>query len=405
MQNDPSLLSRRLLLGAAAASGFYVAAGMKFAFAAVPDDRRLVVILLRGAMDGLNVIVPYADPAYAAARRQLALAPGNGATKLDSLFAVHDALPFFASEYASGQALAIHAVATPYRDRSHFDAQNLMETGGTRPYALQSGWLNRAVSALPQADASTAVAVASAMPTVLIGPAKTGSYSPAKLPDVPPDTASRILRMYAPDPQLAAAFSEAEVLKALADDALADTPAMAGDSGQGGKYGAGLTATAISAAELMRAPTGPRIIVLERGGWDTHANQPGVLKIGLTDLNGALAALKTGLGPLWAKTTVLCITEFGRTVALNGTNGTDHGTGSATLLLGGSVRGGRVLADWPGLTASSLYEGRDLRPTTDMRAIIAGVLQGQLGLSESALMTTVFPDSAGLVPKADLLRT
>jgi uncharacterized protein (DUF1501 family) len=155
---------------------------------------------------------------------------------------------------------------------------------------------------------------------------------------------------------------------------------------------------AATAAELMRAPNGPRIVVLERGGWDSHANQPGLLTNGLTDLNAALAALKSGLGPAWAKTAVLCITEFGRTVAINGTNGTDHGTGSAALLLGGDVRGGRVLADWPGLAAANLYEGRDLKPTTDMRAIIAGVLHSQLGLTESQLFTTVFPASPGLEP-------
>ncbi len=395
-----TMLNRRGLLASAAATGFFACGGLKVAFAATPGDKRLVVILLRGAMDGLNVIVPYADPAYAAARKQIALAPGNGAVKLDGLFAVNEALPFFASEYQAGTALAVHAVATPYRDRSHFDAQNLMETGGTRPYALQTGWLNRALAVMPGATPSSAVAVALSMPTLLIGPARAGSYSPAKLPEVPSDTTSRIMRMYAKDPQLSAAFSESQILSALAEDATMDDSAMA----DGKKNQRNLEGMAATAAQLMRDKDGPRITVLERGGWDTHANQPGVLKAGLSDLNAALVALKSGLGPLWEKTAVLCITEFGRTVSINGTNGTDHGTGSAALLVGGAVKGGRILADWPGLSHSNLYEGRDLKPTMDMRAIIADILHTQLGISDSALFSSIFPDSKLTLPP-ELLQT
>ncbi len=399
MAGNISALSRRALLGAGAAATFFTAGGVRFASAATPDDRRLVVILLRGAMDGLNVIVPYADPGYAAARKQLALGPGNGATKLDGMFAVHEALPFFASAYAAREAIAFHAVATPYRDRSHFDAQNLLETGGTRPYALQSGWLNRAVGAMANADASSAVAVAASMPTLLIGPAKTGAYSPAKLPAVPEDTSARILRLYAQDKDLSGAFSEAKILAALAEDASTDEGGMGG-----GKNRGNLAGMAATAAQLMRAAGGPRITVLERGGWDTHANQPAVLKVGLADLDGALAALKSGLGPLWAKTAVLCLTEFGRTVELNGTNGTDHGTGSAALLVGGAVTGGKILADWPGLAPAQRQDGRDLKPTTDMRAILAAVLHDQLGLSESALATSIFPGGGELKSMSGLIR-
>jgi uncharacterized protein (DUF1501 family) len=401
MTISPFLFSRRGLLGTGGAAALYAAGGVQFAFAATPADRRLVVILLRGAMDGLNVIVPYGDPAYAAARRQIALSPGNGATKLDGLFAVHEALPFFADAYKTGHALAVHAVATPYRDRSHFDAQNLLETGGVQPYDIQSGWLNRALGVMPGAAPSSAVAVAVAasMPTLLMGPVKTGSYSPSRLPDVPGDTTSRIMRMYAPDAELSGAFSESQILAALAQDASQDAPMM-----PMGNRGAGnLAGMATTAAQLMRAKDGPRITVLERGGWDTHANQPGVLRAGLTDLNAALVALKTGLGPLWEKTAVLCITEFGRTVAVNGTNGTDHGTGSAALLVGGAVKGGRIIADWPGLAPANLYEGRDLKPTTDMRSIMAGVLRAQLGLSESDLLDRVFPDSRGMVVRTELI--
>jgi uncharacterized protein (DUF1501 family) len=390
--------SRRALIGGGAAAGFFAAGGIKMSFAATPNDARLVVILLRGAMDGLNVIVPYADPGYAAARNQIALSPGNGATKLDGFFAVNDALPFFAESYRDKTALAFHAVATPYRDRSHFDAQNIMETGGTRPYEVQSGWLNRAVGAIPGFQPSSAVAVAQSMPTVLIGAAKTGSYSPARMPEVPADTTSRIMRLYAGDAQLSSAFSEAQILAALAEDATEDTPAMGGARKNQGN----LASMAATAAQLMRAADGPRITVLERGGWDTHANQPGLLRAGLADLNAALVTLKSGLGPLWGKTAVLCITEFGRTVHVNGTNGTDHGTGSAALLFGGAVKGGKVVADWPGLAAANLQDGRDLKPTTDMRSIIGGLLMTQLGLSEKA-MASVFPDSQSVRWKTDIV--
>ncbi len=384
-----SKFSRRLLLGGL--GSLMTLGSAKYSFAVTLNDTRLVVILLRGALDGLHLIAPYGDPAYAVARKHIAIGPGNGAVKLDGLFAVHAGLPFFASEYAAGRALAVHGVATPYRDRSHFDAQNLLETGGVLPYAQASGWLNRAIGTLPALRPSDAIAVAAATPTLLLGAAKAGTYSVDAMPDVPVDILARVARMYAPDPLLSAALCESQVIAALAQSA-----EMMGSMTGGMLAGRGrqsLASAATTAAQLMATPGGPRITVLERGGWDSHANQPGLLNAGLANLDAALAALKSGLGALWAKTAVLCITEFGRTVAVNGTNGTDHGTASALLLVGGAVKGGRVIADWPGLRQSDLYEGRDLKPTIDMRAIIAGVLRDHLGVSETALATKVFDAS------------
>ncbi len=396
--NISSLLSRRAMLGAGFGASLFAAGHARYAFAATPQDRRLVVIILRGALDGLSVIAPYGDPAYAAARQQLTLSPGAGALKLDGLFALNDALPFVADEYAAGSALGIHAVATPYRDRSHFDAQNVMETGGSAPYAQASGWLNRAIATLPGWRPSDAIAVAATTPTLLLGPAKAGAYSVAAMPDLPADITARLQRLYAGDAQLAAAFSEAQVIAAVASET------DIADAGMGRRGAASLTATAMTAAQLMRAADGPRITVMERSGWDSHANQPGLLKVGLGDLNAALAALKSGLGPLWAKTAVVCITEFGRTVRVNGTNGTDHGTATAMLLVGGAVRGGRILADWPGLGAGNLHEGRDLKPTTDMRAILAGVLRDQVGITDAALARNVFSDGTAVTVRDGLIR-
>jgi uncharacterized protein (DUF1501 family) len=401
MSHDIAAFSRRGLLALGSAASLYALGGVKFALAAEPDDKRLIVILLRGGVDGLSVLVPYGDPAYARARRQLALSLAGGpettALKLDGFFGLNDAMSFVASEYRAGAALGLQAVATPYRERSHFDAQNMMETGAVQPYSLQSGWLNRAVSVLAGATPSTAVAITPTMPTLLIGPAKAGAYSAGKTIDVGDDTLERVMRMYANDPQLSAAFSESQIIKALAETATMDGTVMQADAGK-------FVGIATTAAKLMRTAGGPRIAVLERGGWDTHAGQPVRLRQSLKGLDAGLAALKAGLGPVWAKTAVLCLTEFGRTVAVNGTNGTDHGTASIALLLGGAVNGGRVLADWPGLSQANLYQGRDLKPTADMRTIIAGILHTQLGLSETALMTTVFPGSAGLKPMLDLMR-
>ena len=389
------MLSRRAALRTSLAAGLFSGVGLRAAFAQTPGDRRLVVVVLRGAMDGLSVVAPYGDPDYAPARAQLALAPGADALKLDGLFALHSALTHFAAAYAEGQALAVHAVATPERGRSHFDSQNVLETGGTAPYALSSGWLNRALALTPGVQA---IAVTTAMPAVLQGPAKVGSWSPSHLPSADADTLTRIGRMYARDTPLRGAFEEAQSLNLLAQSA--GDAAMA-PSGPGKP----LTAMAGIAAKMMAAPGGPQFIVLDRGGWDSHANQPGMLRVGLSDLDGAFEALKSGLGPIWALTAVLCVTEFGRTVATNGTNGTDHGTAGCALMIGGAVRGGRIITDWPGLAPGQRFEGRDLKPTTDLRAVIKGVLRDHAGIDPGRLSSTVFPGSQDVRALDGLVQT
>jgi len=386
------MLTRRALVQSGLAAGLLPALGIKAAYAATPDNRRLIVIVLRGAMDGLSVIVPYGDPAYAPARGTLALAIGNNATKLDGMFGLHKALASFGVGYGAEEALAVHATASPARGRSHFDSQNVLETGGTAPYQYTSGWLNRALGVLPHTEA---IAVTTGMPALLQGPAKVGSWSPSRMPDPNADLADRISQMYETDSALHAAFTEAQALNMLAKEAGGDKMAAVG--------GKPLTSLATVAAKLMAAPDGPQFVVLERGGWDTHANQPGALSASLTDLDATLAALKGGLGPIWSKTVVMCVTEFGRTVAVNGTNGTDHGTGTCALLYGGAVKGGRVVADWPGLGKAQLFEGRDLRPTTDVRSVIKGVLADHVGI-DPARLAGVFPNSAAAVPMAGLIR-
>jgi len=369
----------------------------RIAVAAPKPDARFVLVILRGGLDGLAAAAPYAEPQYRSLRGALALdAPGGegGALDLDGTFGLHPSLASVHAMYAAGEALVLHAAATPYRERSHFDAQNVLEAGGVAPSGAATGWLNRAVGALASAgDARGAVALADTVPLVLRGEFDVMSWAPSRLPDADDDTLARVRRLYAAaDPELAARLDSALGARSLAGDA---------GEGMGGRPGQALAPLASAAARFLASADGPRIAVLEVGGWDTHANQgaaQGNLAQRLRALDAGLQTLKAELGEHWRSTCVAVATEFGRTAAVNGTRGTDHGTAGCAFLLGGAVAGGRVLADWPGLAPRDLYEGRDLRPTTDLRAVFKGVLHERFGLTEAALAQHVFPGSGGLAP-------
>jgi uncharacterized protein (DUF1501 family) len=394
--------SRRTLLlgGAAFAAWAYVP---KFARAADARDPRLIVVILRGALDGLATVAPIGDPDYAALHGAIALqADGpHAAPMLDSFFALHPSMPEFARMYRDKQAAVIHAVATAYRDRSHFDGQDVLESGFPGPGRVQSGWLNRAVEALPRGErVANALAVGPTTPLVLRGAAPTVGWAPVNLPQAEDDTAMRLVDLYNHrDPALAAALSQGLQLEKVAfGDDMKRKP--------GGNAAAAMRQVARGAAKLMAADDGPRIAALAFDGWDTHANEGGPvgrLALLLSGLDGALAEFESGLGTRWRDTAVIVATEFGRTARINGTEGTDHGTGTIALLAGGAVKGGRVIADWPSLKAASLYQNRDLAPTTDLRAVIKGVLADHLGLSERVLAQTVFPDSAAVKPIKGLI--
>ena len=366
------MLNRRTLLGRALLGGV-LALTPGLAVAAMPGERRFVFVILRGAMDGLGAVMPVGDPSYAPLRGALAMPPGVAA-KLDAMFALHPALVETAKMYAAGEALVVHAVASPYRERSHFDAQNVLETGGTAAYALKDGWLNRLVGVLPR---DPAIAIAATVPMVLRGAATVGSYAPSALPQASDDLMARVGALYAGDAQLHPLWSAA-----------IDARALAGTDGAGRSNPQALGRLA---ATFLVKPDGPRIATIEIGGWDTHAAQAGRLNGALKQLDGTLAALKAGLGPMWANTVVLAATEFGRTAAVNGTGGTDHGTGGAAFVAGGAVRGGRVVADWPGLMPGQLFEGRDLRPTTDLRGVMLGLAAESFGLDPARLAPQLFP--------------
>ena len=370
----------------------------RVATAASSADPRLVLVILRGGLDGLAAVPPYADPQYRSLRGALALsAPGTdgGALDLDGTFGLHPALKNLHAMYAAGEALVLHAAATPYRERSHFDAQNVLEAGGVAPSGTATGWLNRTLDVLDTGGESRgAIALADSVPLVLRGKFAVTSWAPSRLPDTDDDTLARVRRMYeAADPALAASLNAALAARELAGDA--------GDANMGGRGGQAVAPLASAAARFLGSADGPRIAVLDVGGWDTHANQgaaQGTLAPRLSGLDTGLQQLKNELGAHWRSTSVLVVTEFGRTVAVNGTRGTDHGTAGCAFLVGGAVAGGRVLADWPGLTPRDLHEGRDLRATTDLRALFKAVLHERFGIAEGALARQVFPGSDAVQP-------
>jgi uncharacterized protein (DUF1501 family) len=391
-------MDRRMFLGTSATLTLFGALADR-AFAAATDDQRFVLVLLRGGLDGIAAAPPYGEGRYRSLRGPLALAaPGDegGVLALDGLFGLHPSLPNLHALYRAGELMLVHAVASPYRERSHFDGQKVLEAGGTSPSTSAGGWLNRALTALAEESfGRDAIALADTVPLVLRGPAAVSSWAPSRLPDSDEDTLARIRLMYeAADPELAARLHDA-----LGARDMAGTAGMDG----GGQRGNQLAPLTTAAARFLAAEDGPRIAVIEAGGWDTHANQGGAngaLAIRLGQLDTALDSLRSGLGPAWEKTTMAVVTEFGRTVAANGTRGTDHGTAGSAFIAGGAVAGGRVVADWPGLGERDLYEGRDLMPTLDLRAVFKGILAGQYALSARALESTVFPDSETIEPIA-----
>lgn len=392
-------ISRRAaLLGLAATTTF---GGIRVALGAAPTDKRLVVVILRGALDGMAAVVPYGDPALIGLRGEiLPAAPGqpNGMLDLGGFYGLHPALSGLHALYTANEALIVHAVAANYRVRSHFEAQDYLESGDD--HRLTSGWLNRAVSMMPATANSRpggeALAVGVSVPLLLRGPAEVANWGPHGLGRPAPDLYAAIAALNQHDPVIGPAIKEGLRARGFSDAVLA------GDSNQKDRYG--FASLARSTGEMLRDPDGPRIAALEIGGWDTHTAQPGRLTGALTQLDNGLVALKTALGPAWGQTAVLVMTEFGRTARVNGTKGTDHGTGTVAFVLGGAVAGGRVVATWPGLADSQLFEHRDLAPTTDLRSVAKGMLAGHLGLTPAA-MTQVFPGSGNLSAMAGLIRT
>jgi uncharacterized protein (DUF1501 family) len=404
-----------------------LSSGVLFAWSCLPRvaraegrDPRLLVMVLRGALDGLAAVAPVGDPEWVRLRgdKALTLQSTPAALLLNGFFALNPAMPNLHRMYRAGQATIVHAVASPYRERSHFDGQDVLESGLTKPGSAESGWLNRALAGLEPAGSVSpkgreAFAVGPVTPLVVRGAAPVMSWTPPKLPPATDDTVMRLLDLYRhTDPALARVLEERMNLAAIARAGGMDQPEKPAQpqpgvpqlpGAQQRKYFAD---SAGAAASFLARPDGPRIGALSFDGWDTHADEGaanGRLANLLGALDGALGAVEKGMGPAWGETVVAVMTEFGRTARINGTEGTDHGTATIALLAGGAVKGGRVIADWPGLREADLYQQRDLKPTTDLRAVLKGVLRDHVRVDDKALASAVFPDSAGVKPMSGLV--
>lgn len=396
----PHLSRRSALLGLSIA---FTVGRVSLALAHAPTARRFVVVLLRGALDGMSAVVPYGDRDLTDLRGDLLpAAPGQpgGLLDLGGFFGMHPSLSNVHRMYQAGEALAVHAVAGPYRVRSHFEAQDLMESGAE--HRLTSGWLNRAVATMPPAPANrpdgNALAVGVTVPLLLRGPAMVGNWAPHGNLEPPASLYQEIAALNQPDHLTGPAIAEGLRARGFS------TSLMVGDEDPDPRKRYTFAALARAAGALLRAAEGPRIAALEIYGWDTHVAQTPRLDRVLKQLDGGMQGLKEGLGPAWNETVVLVMTEFGRTARVNGTQGTDHGTASAAFVLGGAVAGGRMAGHWPGLGARQLFQNRDLAPTTDVRSVAKGLLAEHLGLPETAL-DSVFPASRSALPMHGLVRT
>ncbi len=415
------------LLHAASRRELMLGAGALFTWAFVPRvaraegrDPRFLTIVLRGALDGLATVAPVGDPAWEALRGDKALkldGPAR-ALPLDGFFALNPAMPNLHRLFANGQAILVHAAATPYRERSHFDGQDVLESGLPRPGRADSGWLNRALLHLEPGDrvsgsvgakARRSFAVGPVTPLVVRGPAPVLSWVPPRLPPVGDETTLRLLDLYRhTDPTLARVLEERIEFAAIARTT-ERKPEETGPVVQLGnitRVRAYFAEVAGAASAFLANPNGPRVGALALNGWDTHANEGAVggrLSALLGALDAAIAAIEKDMGTAWSETVVTLVTEFGRTARINGSEGTDHGTATVAILVGGALKGGRVIADWPGVKVSDLHEKRDLKPTTDLRAVLKGLLRDHLRVDERVLAAEIFPDSAGVMPLDGLL--
>jgi uncharacterized protein (DUF1501 family) len=373
-----AVLSRRGFLRGTLGAACCAAASPLFtpvSVAAAPGENRLVVVILRGAMDGLGVVAPYGERNFAKLRPGIGGVAGKDLIDLDGQFALDARLDALMPLWNDGSLAFAQAVSTPYRGkRSHFDGQDLLEAGESEPGQAQNGWLNRALPYLGAQQAKEAIAVGRDDMLLLRGANPAQSWSPDARLVLENDERALLQMIYAKDPLFAKA---------------ARTAGFLSDIDEGGKMKGNIQATAAYAAGRLNAEA--RIAAFSIGGWDTHASQPNALKRPLNDLSTALLTLRETLGGTWGQTLVIAMTEFGRTARENGNRGTDHGTGGAAVLAGGALKGGKVFGQWPGLRDSDLYEGRDLMPTQDVRTYPAWALAALYGVERGAIETVVFP--------------
>ncbi|MBO9545553.1 DUF1501 domain-containing protein [Caulobacter sp.] len=421
------LMNRRSLLGLGASLGISVNFFGSQAFAASEGDlakKKLVVVICRGGMDGLSVSPPVGDANYANLRGSIALKPEQ-VLKLDDTFGLHPALKTVHALAQQGQARIAPAIASPDRARSHFEAQDVLETGAAHVYGTETGWLNRTLEALAPARKVEGLSVGTTAPLILRGKVQAASWSPGKGVDETARLPTLLQDLYRNDPMLGPAFArglETETMAQQAMTAMAATPAMnvAAASTPGMMQPAPMSATQANDRQnragseaarklgstlggFMTQAGGPQIAAISLDGFDTHAGQLGQIATRLTYMDAVLDGLLTGLGAEWKNTVVIAVTEFGRTARVNGTGGTDHGTASTGLILGGALKKGGIVGDWPGLAQNALFENRDTAPTLDMRGLFKGVLADHMAVDRVVLESKVFPDSAAARPVTGLV--
>jgi len=398
------ILSRRKFLQRAGILGCSVAASpllTQMSFAAMPSDNRLVVIILRGGMDGLDVVQPYGDPEFSKLRPNLKFGEKSGATDLDGFFSLNRGLSDLMPLWQKGELGFAHAVSTPYRDkRSHFDGQDLLEAGlGMDGIGqVNDGWLNRMLQVMPDVDARTGFAIGREEMLVLEGDMPVSNWSPDTHLSLSARTKRLLEMVYHDDALFNASVSEAFDLASALGKGMAENvdPKLLQQQLMASLKGGSHKRVAKFAANRLLADT--RVAAFSINGWDTHDNQGKTLKSALTKLSDSILILKQELGEIWGKTAVLAVTEFGRTARENGTKGTDHGTGGAMVMAGGAISGGKVFGKWPGLKEADLYQNRDLAPAMDVRAYCASAMQDLFGIEQTMLEGAIFPglDMAGV---------
>jgi uncharacterized protein (DUF1501 family) len=353
-------------------------------FAQVNQNGRFVFVLLRGGFDGLAAVVPHGDPDYRSLRGTFAFNDAE-LTTLDDTFGLAPGLAPLRQLWDANQLAVVHAMAIPHRTRSHFDGQAILETGLDRPVGSSDGWLNRLLQVM--SGKRSGIAIAAGMPLSLTGPYQVESWSPTQLGVVDDTFLERLAVLYRADAALHNRFEAALQQQEL----VGEEPMARGNARRGA-----ITPLMQAAAKILRQDQGPNIAAMEFSGWDTHANQGlagGALDRLLGQLAEGLVAFRNDMGTAWQTTTVVVMTEFGRTARPNGTRGTDHGTAGAGFVLGPRLAKSRVVADWPGLAASALFEGRDVKPTLDTRAILKAAISGTFDLT-NVQVDRVFPNSS-----------
>jgi uncharacterized protein (DUF1501 family) len=409
---------RKLLKGLLLAGGFTLLplSGRGWVLAAPePVNRHLVVIMMRGAVDGLNVVTPYREANYYRVRNSIAMPPpgqSSGLVDLDGYFGLNPALTPIMPLWQDKTLAFIHACGSPNTTRSHFEAQDILETAMMNTAMASQGWMNGLAQALPVNQSATrAVAFGNVLPKIF-----QGHYDVSTIPVgikgnggkqvSNPQLEQAFSQLYGNQTELGGLYKQGLAARSSVMQDLQNGPDLEKEMEAASKGAPGADGFAIETskvAQMIRQDPGVQLVFLDVGGWDTHVQQgsiKGQLFNKLNKLGEGIAALAQGLGPAYKDTAILIMSEFGRTVAENGNAGTDHGHGNVAWLMGGGVKGGKVWHRWPGLNENQLYEGRDLAVTTDFRGVIGSVASGHFGLDDQKIAAIIpgYQRDVGLSP-------